>query len=254
MTILEEYQRQDIWRDWQNMIHQLPIEDNQTILDLGCGPGLVSARLASLCKRVIGIDRNPSFLETARQYCQSNCEFHNADLTNLDASNYSHMNGLWSSFTAAYFPTFKPVLERWASCIKHDGWLAIIEIDDLFTGHHPLPDETKNAFREFMSYAQLNNHYDFCMGRRLKETCHAAGLTIVSECSFKDLELAFDGAASPEILTAWRQRFMRMRGMKKFLGIKRFNHITDSFLEAISSEDHCSSAKIVMVIARVPKK
>ena len=101
----------------------------------------------------------------------------NVDLVDLNAADFSSVDGVWSSFVAAYFPNFVPVLERWALCVRPGGWLAIVEIDDLFTGHHPLPAETENAFREFMDHACSNDRYDFCMGRRLSEICRAAGLT-----------------------------------------------------------------------------
>jgi len=253
MGILEDYQAQDQWRDWQAMIRQLPIKKNQTVLDLGCGPGLMSKRLASRCERVIGLDQDDGFLEAARHLCPSNCEFINADLTGFDASGLAPADGLWSSFTAAYFPTFAPVLERWAECLVPGGWLALVEIDDLFTGHHPLPEDIQTAFRDFMDNARTQGHYDFCMGHRLRDFCEAVGLTVMSEHSWKDRELAFDGKASTEILNAWTNRFERMGGMQAYLGPKRFHQVKDAFLEAISSAGHYSTSSVKMVLAKRPE-
>jgi SAM-dependent methyltransferase len=250
MGVLEEYLVQDKWRDTETMIGHLPIESGQTVLDLGCGPGLVSARLASRCERVIGIDLDAAFLEAARHHCPPNCEFVEADLVGLNVADLSPVDGVWSRFAAAYFPTFTPVLERWAACVRPGGWLALIEIDDLLTGHHPLPVNTENAFVEFMDHARSNDHMDFCMGRHLSEICLAVGLNVVSEHSWKDRELAFDGAASPEIQAAWRQRFERMPMMRTYFGDERFNQITEAFLKTISSPEHYSTATVVMVLAR----
>ena len=251
MGVLEQYLLQDKWRDTEAMLGHLPIEKGQTVLDLGCGPGLVSARLASHCERVIGIDLNSEFLEAARRQCPSNCQFLEADLEDLNVSDLTPVDGLWSRFTAAYFPNFAPVLEQWAACVRPAGWLALIEIDDLFTGHHPLPVDTQNAFEEFMDHARSNGHMDFCMGRRLSEVCRIVGLEVVSEHSWKDPELAFDGVASPEIVNAWRQRFNRMPMMRAFFGADKFDHITESFLNTISSPEHYSTASVVMVTARL---
>ena len=250
MSVLEEYLRQDKWRDNETMIGQLPIESVHTVLDLGCGPGLVSARLATRCKRVIGIDLDATLLESARRHCQSNCEFVRSDLKDLNVADLAPVDGLWSRFAAAYFPTFESVLEQWVTYVRPGGWLALIEVDDLFTGHHPLPVNTQNAFLEFMEYAHSNDHMDFCMGGRLRKICQTVGLNVISEHSWKDRELAFDGAASPEILTAWRQRFERMSMMRSYFGSEKFNQVTDVFLKTISSPKHYSTAKVVMVLAR----
>ena len=248
--MLEEYLMQDKWRDTETMIDHLPIESGQKVLDLGCGPGLVSARLALRCERVIGIDLDIQFLEAARHHCPSNCEFMEADLEDLNLAELTPVDGLWSRFAAAYFPTFAPVLDRWATCVRPDGWIALVEIDDLLTGHHPLPVKTQNAFMDFMDHARSSNLMDFRMGRRLSEICRAVGLEVVSEHSWKDRELAFDGAASAEIQNAWRRRFERMPMMRTYFGDERFKQITESFLSTISSPEHYSTAKVVMVLAR----
>ncbi len=245
MNLLKEYLARDEWRDWEAMLDRLPIESGQSVLDLGCGPGLVSARLASLCERVVGIDQESSFLEYARRHCPSNCEFVNADI--------GPVSGLWSSFAAAYFPTFAPVLERWTSCVAPGGWLAIVEVDDLLDGHHPLSEEARNAFKEFMDHARSNDRYDFRMGRRLGGICRRLGLNVISETSWEDPELAFDGAAPPEILAAWTHRFERMHTMRTYFGAERFHRIADAFMNTISSPEHTSTASVTMVLARRPE-
>ncbi len=67
MDLLAEYQPKDRWRDWDAMLDGLPIAWDQTILDLGCGPGLVSAQLAARVANVVGVDRNVEFLSAARR-------------------------------------------------------------------------------------------------------------------------------------------------------------------------------------------
>ena len=250
MGLLEQYLLQDKWRDTETMIAHLPIESGQTVLDLGCGPGLVSARLASRCERVIGIDLDSEFIEAARHHCPSNCEFIKTDLEDLKINDLHPVDGVWSRFAAAYFPNFAPVLNRWAAYVRPGGWLALIEIDDLLTGHHPLPVDTENALVDFMDHARSNGHMEFCMGRHLNEICRTVGLEVVSEHSWKDRELAFDGAASPEIQNAWRQRFGRMPMMRAYFGEKRFDQITEAFLNTITSPEHYSTATVVMVLAR----
>jgi len=90
------------------------------------------------------------------------------------------------------------------------------------------------------------------MGRRLAAVCREIGLTGISESRWSDAELAFNGPAPAEILTAWRQRFARLPVMKAYFGEERFDRIARAFLESISRPDHRSTASVVMVQAERP--
>jgi trans-aconitate methyltransferase len=94
MDLLAEYEAQDQWRDWDAMLDRLPIARNQTLLDLGCGPGLVSARLAARAANIVGIDRNTEFLSAARQRCPINCTFLEADIKALEKQDILIADGL----------------------------------------------------------------------------------------------------------------------------------------------------------------
>jgi SAM-dependent methyltransferase len=50
-------------------------ERRSRILDLGCGPGLYSARLAALGHVTVGIDISPASIEHAREHSPDNCRF-----------------------------------------------------------------------------------------------------------------------------------------------------------------------------------
>jgi SAM-dependent methyltransferase len=244
MSLLAEYEAQEQWRYWDAMLDRLPLRRNQTVLDLGCGPGLVSARLAARVAHVVGIDQNEEFLHTARRRCPANCTFLQANLEALDTHDLPTSDAIWSSFTAAYFPDFAPVLERWISCLSPKGWIAIVEIDDLWTGHHPLPVKTREAFTEFAEHARMQGIYDCHMGRRLTEICWKIGLVNVSESRWPDAELASDGPVSDAILVAWQRRFARVPAMEAYFSAHRFNKIRQSFLTAITRGDHRSTAAL----------
>jgi ubiquinone/menaquinone biosynthesis C-methylase UbiE len=57
---------------WNHNVHYQPVILNavppggQTALDVGCGDGLLAARLAERCAEVTGIDRDPQMIATAR--------------------------------------------------------------------------------------------------------------------------------------------------------------------------------------------
>ena len=65
-------------------------------------------------------------------------------------SDSTRSTGFWSSFTAAYFPDFGPVLASWLQLLRPGGWIALVEMDDLL-GHEPLTQTSRlmvDAFYE----------------------------------------------------------------------------------------------------------
>ncbi len=57
-------------KDWGNrLIDELQLSGDEIILDLGCGEGTLTARLAALVPRggVVGMDSSPQMIEAARE-------------------------------------------------------------------------------------------------------------------------------------------------------------------------------------------
>ncbi len=72
----------DIYKE--NYKKAFMIDDKKSILEIGCGPGALSQ---SLCRwypnsNIVGIDRDSSFIEFAREK-SSSCSFIEGDATNL---------------------------------------------------------------------------------------------------------------------------------------------------------------------------
>lgn len=74
-------------RAWgARLISELNLRGDETILDLGCGDGGLTAQLAELVPhgKVVGIDASLSMIETARTHAGDNLEFHLMDINRLD--------------------------------------------------------------------------------------------------------------------------------------------------------------------------
>jgi trans-aconitate 2-methyltransferase len=76
-------------KEWgARIIAELELKGTERVLDLGCGDGALTARLAELVPRgqVVGIDASRGMIETAREKERDNLHFLLKDIYNLDFS------------------------------------------------------------------------------------------------------------------------------------------------------------------------
>jgi SAM-dependent methyltransferase len=245
MSLSDYYKRQFAWRDWSAILDALPSFQGHTVLDLGCGVGDVAAELVGRGARVIGVDGNEELLREARSKQLANAEFRLGDLRDLPDLGCT-VQGIWSSFAAAYFPDLAAVLHSWTGHLAQGGWMALTEIDDLF-GHEPLLPETKAALEAFADDALAAGRYDFHMGHKLQDHMSRCGCAVSRVLTPRDQELSFDGPASRSVLDSWRARWDRMRLLHDFCG-SRYDAIRDDFFGCLVREDHRSVAKVYCCI------
>jgi ubiquinone/menaquinone biosynthesis C-methylase UbiE len=249
MTLAEEYEQQNQWRNWHSYLSQLPIKESDIVLDMGCGTGQVTRLLAERCLHAIGIDHNLELLRTAKENNNlANVSFINSNLSENSRAEIPLADGIWCSFTAAYFPDFQPVLSTWLQCLKPGGWIALIDIDNLF-GHNPLSIHSETLFRAHYKKLRDQLTYDFEMGSKLNDYLVANGLTIIYEQNMKDAELSFNGPADNQVLISWQSRLDRMTGFKNALGSNQFERIKNEFLNCLSDNSHTCNAIVKYVIA-----
>ncbi|RPB10192.1 S-adenosyl-L-methionine-dependent methyltransferase [Morchella conica CCBAS932] len=73
-----------------------------TILDLGCGDGVLTAQLSQKCKHILGLDASPSMLATAQQqYSTPNTAYEHLDCRYLKAFAQRHENRYTKIFSNA---------------------------------------------------------------------------------------------------------------------------------------------------------
>jgi ubiquinone/menaquinone biosynthesis C-methylase UbiE len=246
MTLANEYHNQFAWRDWKKALSMCPISPGQTILDLGCGPGDISAELLSHGALVTGIDGDSELLDVAKKRLPT-CIFEKQDLNKLDLK-VNSFDGLWCSFTAAYFTDFDSTFSSWLKFLKKDAWVCIIDMDDLF-GHEPLSNETRKKIHQFYDQALTNRRYDFKAGGKIQSVLEKHGFT-VETIELEDQELSFKGQAMPSVKQAWIDRLSRMNGLKTFLK-DDFNSFQDEFIKCISSEEHFSRCKVFCSVGKL---
>ena len=244
MTLSDEYAKQFAWRDWGTALASCPLKSGEKILDLGCGPGDISAELAKRGAQVVGVDVDEDLLSVARKRDLRGCVFLNQDLKSLVLEPNS-FDGIWCSFTAAYFPNFESVLRGWIPLLKPNGWICLTEMDDLF-GHEPMPEHFRTKLDAFYSEAFGVERYDFRAGHKVSKILRRAGFR-VQERLLADQELAFSGPADPAVLRAWSDRLNRMVGLKSFLGAD-FEGFRSSFLTTLAANEHQSKCRVFCVV------
>ncbi len=113
-----------------NWIHTTLLDcQPTTILDLGCGPGLYSSRLAFLGHSCHGIDYSPASIDFAIESAQRDhlpCTYVCRDIRKAD---FSHKNGL-VMLIYGEFNVFRPedaklILKKAWQALKPGGWLLL---------------------------------------------------------------------------------------------------------------------------------
>lgn len=243
MTLIEEYKNQNTWREWEKYLNRIPLNETQTVYDLGCSIGVVSKLLSSKVNRVVGLDNNRLLLEEANKHKPNNCEFLLEDIFTFAPCNLEKCDGIWMSFTIAYMENPYQFISNWAKSLKSKGWFAIVDIDGLFSNH--LPQNSK-YFKDIELFEKESEKscYDFRIGKKIRNIMEKNGLDIIiDEEDWYDIELNFNGKALPEIVEAWKNRLERMVKLKSYME-EKYIEFSKEFLNVITDENHKSDGGV----------
>lgn len=113
--------------DW---IHQHVLKEQVTrILDLGCGPGLYTSRLAKLGHRCVGIDFSPASIAYAREQAETaglDCEYIQHDLRSADfGGGYGLVMSIFGEFNVFRPAEAQGILAKAYGALAADGLLLL---------------------------------------------------------------------------------------------------------------------------------
>ena len=235
MELRDEYEKQQKYRKWMEILELLPIENNQIIADLGCGTGGFTEIVSEKVKHVIAVDRNINIVEN--------------DISNIDYIT-EELDGIFSSFTIAYFPKdMKKVVENWIEKLKVGGWIALIEIDDLLRGHQPLSEENFGKLARYEEHIKENGIYDFQAGRKIKNILKRLNMEIIIEKDLEDTELTASGVMSDEVFEMWKNRLNRL-DINKYYPEKVSQEIKQELLTLFKNPEHQNNTKVKFIAAK----
>ena len=161
-------------------LQRLGLPADATLVDVGCGPGLLSAELARLAPhgRVIGVDADPKLLDLARSRCAQQGLSH-AEFVQAWADNTPLENDLadlsYARFLFQHLPKPLDALREMARIVKPGGQVMIVDTDDGGLLVDP-PVEGLAQMLAGSHMGQAARGGDRHIGRKLRRYMHAVEL------------------------------------------------------------------------------
>ncbi len=122
--------------EFEEMQRGIEFRRDDTILDIGCGPGLQALLVGTKCKTIIGIDVDETVLDIADRMShylrrRINSEFY---LTRIEQANFrdAYFDKIFSFCVIEHIPNYKEVLREAHRILKKDGQM-IFSVDALET-------------------------------------------------------------------------------------------------------------------------
>ncbi|MDX9955958.1 MAG: class I SAM-dependent methyltransferase [Anaerolineae bacterium] len=157
-------------------------------LDMGCGTGVFSRRLAERFESVLGLDLSPQMIQLARERSRTcpNLEFRVADVL-AEALPDAHFDAIVSIATLHHLP-LPEILPRLARALKPRGVLAVLDLfetttlGELLTGAFAMPASAllgllrngrlkKSSAAARAAWEQHGQHERYLTIAQVRETC-----------------------------------------------------------------------------------
>ncbi len=186
------------------LVKELPIAPPMRVLDLACGDGFYTARIADRLAgdgRVVAVDLNPAYLEAARREvgARTNVELVAAPYDALPFPDRS-FDFVWCAQSLYSLPDPVHVLEHVKRVLRPGGIVAVLENDTMHQVFLPWPVSIEVPLRaaELRALAaETVNWPKFYVGRRLPSVFAAAGLAPIATRTIAiDRQAPFDAATT----------------------------------------------------------
>lgn len=109
-------------KEWGGkLIAQLDLKGDESILDLGCGDGLLTEQLAVLAARgyVLGVDASEGMIQTAKKLRRDNLEFRQLDINKMDFIN--RFDIIYSNAALHWIKNHERLLNSSVTALKSGG-------------------------------------------------------------------------------------------------------------------------------------
>ena len=175
----------DLWRDAAHELwRRAGFESGQSVLDVGCGPGLATRELAQLVGpsgRILGIDNSVSYLDAARSHtpCDNSAliEYRHGDVQNLDTFGES-FDDAFVRWVLCFVAEPEEVLSGVASALRTGGIVAIQDYYNWDARRLWPPCEAFEPFSEAVRMSAKITGGDLDIGSKLPTMLHRCGFDV----------------------------------------------------------------------------
>lgn len=252
MELIQEYLRQQSWRNWEKYLPRLPIQKSDRILDLGCSVGGFLRAAAPYCAESIGVDMNPDFIAYCQRHQTASQTFVCDDIESLDLKQLPTINGIWCSYALTYLSDPAAYLARLCEALAPGSWIGLLDINCFISGNLPEDSPFYEAVRRFELESQGSGVYDFALGHKLPDYLTNAGFSLLHlDNNMTDLELNFEGPAGPDVRQNWAARLERMPRLRQKLGAA-YPAMCKSLLNFLSSPAHTRRQNVWFAVGAKP--
>jgi ubiquinone/menaquinone biosynthesis C-methylase UbiE len=112
---------------------QIDLRKEDRLLDLCCGNGIITLRLAEFCDTIVGVDFSPEQIRNAKNRQVPNVDFIQGDAMKVDEIINEPFDKIVCHFSFQYFDSFRKgftVLQKMKSILKPGGCIFLGDIPD----------------------------------------------------------------------------------------------------------------------------
>jgi len=172
---------------FKRIIETVGIDRQDTVLDIACGPGMLSCAMAQVAGHLTGIDLVPRMIEQARLLQRekklSNMDWLIGDVTNLPFADAS-FSAVVTRFSFHHFLKAPMVLKEMVRVAKSKGKVAVVDVFTTSPAHSRL--------HNLIEKLRDDSHVKAFSLLELQDMAQAAGLLNL-KTQFHSLEIEFEG-------------------------------------------------------------
>ncbi len=194
------------------MLRELPLKEDSRVLELACGTGVCTLKLAAIARRgeVVALDFAEAMIETARKNTIE-AGFSNVDFVRGDAAEASRLlSGRKFDFAVCnsafwHFPEPRKVLDGLRGLLSPSGEFALtspswVEVDS------PARDEIRAKIREILLRNSVKpDDIDKAREQARQRSSRADLSSLFREHRFEHREVQFEFSSTLESRLEWRQ-------------------------------------------------
>jgi 2-polyprenyl-3-methyl-5-hydroxy-6-metoxy-1,4-benzoquinol methylase len=191
----------------KRLVRQADLPPGGLVLDAGCGPGLVAARLLEAGSRVLGVDLSGEMIERARTRCQSHgtrASFFQGSVFDRDVDPFGPFDAAVSRFVLHHVVDPAAFVARQVALLRPGGVLVIAD-------HITDPAPERADHHAALEVARDRTHTRNLTGGELVDllaTAGLSGISMVEDTFTQDFDEWFDRGSAIEPKVEVRQRFL----------------------------------------------